>query len=167
MFDIVTAWVREGSWGYLAVAVGAAIPWLELAIVIPPAVLLDLQPVLVASVAFVGNFLPVMAIVAGYESITAWRSRRRGGAPPARSRRTERARRLLVRWGAPGVALLGPITTGIHVAVLAALAMGADRRTVLVWSAASLGLWAVAVTAATVAGADTFLSVGLSTEWGL
>jgi Ca2+/H+ antiporter, TMEM165/GDT1 family len=77
-----------------------------------------------------------------------------GDAEP--SRRAERARRLARRYGVPGLALLAPITTGTHIAALAALAIGGGRARVLV--ALTLGLtgWAVVATVAATPGASLF-----------
>jgi hypothetical protein len=54
------------------------------------------------------------------------------------------------------MAFLAPVTTGTHVATVAALATGGGTRRVLRWMAAGLVVWAAAVTAATAAGLDLF-----------
>jgi Ca2+/H+ antiporter, TMEM165/GDT1 family len=56
------------------------------------------------------------------------------------------------RWGVPGLALLAPVSTGTHIAAVAALSLGAPRRNVLWWMIAGLGVWAVGVAAAAVLG---------------
>jgi hypothetical protein len=150
MFDILTAWANEGVLGYVAVALAAATPWLEVLLVIPPAVALGLDPFLVGVTAFGGNYLPVAGIVYASRHVRR-RFRDRERRP---SRRSERARRLLDRYGVPGLALLGPLVTGVHLAALLALATGASRRRVLGWTGASLLVWTVAITVASVLGAD-------------
>jgi hypothetical protein len=58
--------------------------------------------------------------------------------------------------GGAGLAFLAPITTGTHVATVAALATGSDTWRVLRWMAIGLVVWAVAITVATAAGIDVF-----------
>jgi Ca2+/H+ antiporter, TMEM165/GDT1 family len=142
---------------YGAVFVAAAVPWLEVLLVIPPAVAAGLDPVAVAILAFLGNVIPVVAIVAGYDAFR--RRRARGGAPPSgrRSRRRERAQRLMARYGVPGLAVAGPLVTGVHLATVLAVALRAPRARVVGWMSASLLAWTVVITALSVAGAAALL----------
>lgn len=148
MFDILTAW--GGAWAYVAVAVAAATPWLEILLVIPPAIGLGLDPLGVGALAFAGNFLPVLGIAGAHGRWTARRSRGRHRAE--RSGRAQRAQRVMARYGVPGLALLGPLVTGIHLATVLALATGARRRHVVGWMGASLLLWAAGLTVASALG---------------
>lgn len=152
MFEILSAWAEEGVWGYAAVALAAATPWLEILLVIPPAVALGLDPFGVGVAAFVGNFAPVAAIVAAYDALA--RRRRAKGREPGKGRRRDRAKRVLARYGVPGLALLGPLLTGIHLATVLALATGASRRAILVWTGASLLAWTIALTIASELGLE-------------
>lgn len=147
MFDILPG---GGGWAYAAVALAAATPWLEILVVIPPAVGLGLEPVAVGTLAFAGNFLPVVGIVAAHDRLAARRGRREPES--ARSGRARRARRVMARYGVPGLALLGPLVTGIHLATVLALATGASRRRVVAWMGASLLVWAVGLTVASALG---------------
>jgi phosphate/sulfate permease len=56
----------------------------------------------------------------------------------------------------PGLAFLAPVTTGTHIATVAALATGATRRRVLQWMTAGLVAWAVTVAIATILGLQVF-----------
>lgn len=167
---------------YALVFVAAATPWIEILLVIPGGVAAGLQPVVVGLVAFAGNALPVVAVVVAYERFVSWRRRRsRERAPvdaepgtadgaygsPAcasgpqgrgrgRTRRRERAARIRDRYGIPGLALLGPLTVGIHFATGFAVALGGGRRTVIVWMTASLAAWTVVLTAASALGYGIF-----------
>ncbi|MFP4235316.1 MAG: small multidrug efflux protein - like protein, partial [Nitriliruptoraceae bacterium] len=58
--------------------------------------------------------------------------------------------------GFPGLGLLGPLTTGSHLAAVAALATGAGQRRVLVWMAIGLVVWGLVVATATSAGLAWF-----------
>ncbi len=155
MLDVLATWAQAGAWGYLAVALGAALPWLEILVVIPPAIALGLDPAVVGVVALLGNALPVVAIVEGYERLDRWSRVRRGRPlPGADGRRGSRGRRVLARYGVPGLALLGPLLTGVHLAVVVMLASGGRPRRALLWTSASLAAWTVAIVALSVVGVD-------------
>ena len=162
MLDVLASWAQAGAWGYLAVALGAALPWLEILFVIPPAIALGLDPTLVGVVALLGNVLPVVAIVAGYARLDRWSRARRGRPLPGAEagRRGSRGRRVLARYGVPGLALLGPLVTGVHLAVVIMLASGGRPRPALVWTSASLAAWTLALVVLTVAGVDAVTGGG-------
>ncbi|OOG23247.1 small multidrug efflux protein - like protein [Thioalkalivibrio denitrificans] len=134
-------------WQYTLVFIAAATPWIEILIVIPVAIGAGLAPVPVAVISFVGNVLPVLGIVALFR----WWETRRG---PLRRRWSRRAVRVWMRWGLPGLALLGPLVTGIHLAAVMALALHAQRSATTWWMTVSLALWTVGTTLVTVAGID-------------
>jgi uncharacterized membrane protein len=148
---------EAGSWwSYLLVFLAAATPVLEVLVVIPAGILAGMPPVPTALVALAGNMSTVVLVaVAGDRLLDWWRERR-----PARdsqtSRRSQRARELARRWGVPGLAFLAPITTGTHIATVAALGTGSGARRVLRWMAAGLVVWAAVVAAATAGGLDIF-----------
>jgi uncharacterized membrane protein len=150
------AFEAGGWWPYVLVFIAAATPILEVLVVIPAGMIAGMPPVPTALVAVAGNMTTVVLVaVAGDRMLGLWRRRR-----PERDRqaspRSQRARALAQRWGLPGLAFLAPITTGTHVATLAALAVGSDTRRVLRWMTAGLVAWAIAVAAATAAGIDLF-----------
>lgn len=145
-----------GWWPYLVVFFAAAIPIIEILVVIPAGVIAGLSPLPTAVVALAGNLSTVVLIgLIGEKIIGRWRQRRRGGDRRA-SPRSQRARRLAQKWGVPGLALLAPITTGTHLATVAALATGATKRTVLRWMTAGLTVWAAAAGVTMAAGLEVF-----------
>ncbi|MFP4312256.1 MAG: small multi-drug export protein [Nitriliruptoraceae bacterium] len=148
-------------WTYLLVFLAAAIPVIEVLVVIPAAILAGLSPVPVLLLAVAGNLTTVALVVVAGDRLAAWwrarRQRTRAGSPASSERpRTVRARQLARRWGVPGLGLLGPLTTGSHLAAVAALATGAGQRRVLVWMATGLVVWGVVVATATSAGLAWF-----------
>jgi Ca2+/H+ antiporter, TMEM165/GDT1 family len=136
-------------WQYTLVFVAAATPWLEIIIVIPVAIGVGLSPIPVTLVSFVGNTLPVFGIIVLFRE---W-ERRRG---PVMRRWSPRAQRVWDRYGLPGVALAGPVLTGIHLAAVMALALQADRRRTALWMTLSLALWSVVTLLVTMAGFEGF-----------
>ena len=170
---------------YLTVLVAAAVPWLEVLLVVPVGILAGLSPVAVVVVAAVGNVASLVPVVLGGDRLRAWwrahRHRRSAAGPegdddanvaeagdgPTRSGRSVRAQRVLDRYGLPGVALLGPLLTGIHVAALAALAAGAPKRPTLLWSTAGVVVWSVVTGVATVLGIDALVDPDSLPDLGL
>ncbi len=146
-----------GSWSsYVLVFLAAATPVVEVLVVIPAAVLAGMPPGPTTLLAFAGNLSTLVLVgVAGDRIVRWWRGRRHGG-DPSPSRRSTRARELAQRWGVPGLAFLAPITTGTHIAAVAALTTGATTKRVLVWMAAGLAVWSIAVAIVTVAGFAAF-----------
>ncbi|GAB3037894.1 small multi-drug export protein [Natronobiforma cellulositropha] len=164
----VRTWLEESNvvLQYLLVFVFAAIPFVEILAVIPIAVAVGLHPAPVALFAFAGNVAPIYAIVAGYDRLSAWLERRRDGEP-SESKRRARARRLWNAYGMPGLALLAPVLTGVHLAAVLALGFGARARSTLAWMSVSIACWTVAITLASVAGLSLLegaLSVGVLTR---
>lgn len=134
---------------YALVFVLAAIPLLEVLVVIPIGVAVGLDPVAVAVVAFAGNALGVYAVIAGSDRLRRWRAT---PDPETESKRRRRAKRVWRRYGLPGLAVLGPIATGVHLAAAIAVGLGARRSATVVWMTLGIAVWTVLITAATVAG---------------
>lgn len=146
-----------GGWtSYLLVFLAAATPVVEVLVVIPAGVLAGLPPVQTTALALAGNLSTVVLVGLAGDRILGWWRRRRPEREDEPSRRSRRARELAQRWGVPGLALLAPITTGTHIATMAALTTGATTRRVLTWMTIGLVAWAVGVAVATVVGVDAF-----------
>jgi hypothetical protein len=79
-----------------------------------------------------------------------------GGTEP-RSRGAARARRVFERYGLPGLAALGPLLTGVHIAAVVALAAGARRRPMLAWLAGGVVVWAIVAAGATLLGIESLV----------
>ncbi|MFC4437504.1 MULTISPECIES: small multi-drug export protein [Natrialbaceae] len=152
LVDVGTALEEAtGILQYVLVFLFAAIPVIEILVVVPIAIGLGLNPVATGVVAFAGNVGSVYALLLFSRRIVAWWTGRRGndGEP---SDRYARARRLWDRYGLPGVALGGPILTGVHVAALVALLAGSRSRTVAVWMTIGIAVWTVLLVLGSVAG---------------
>lgn len=135
---------------YLTAMVASLVPWFEL-FVIPPAIALGLHPVGVALLVFAANSGATLAIVFGWERILNWWQRRRG-RPLVNTGRNTRGQRIFERFGVPGLALQGPIGTGMYLAVLLGLSLGAPRRNIIVWALIGNAVWTIAMVVGTLAG---------------
>ena len=143
---------------YLLVFLGGAIPWLEIALVIPVGIVSGLSPVGVMIAAFTGNLLTVLFVIFGFEKVKKWLESRRKKAGKGESKRTERGKQIWNRYGMPGVALLGPILIGTHIAAFIGLLFGAKKFNVTVWLIVSIALWTLIFGIVTAMGFDFFVN---------
>ena len=90
---------------YILIFLSAAVPWLEIAFVIPLGILSGLNPILVIFVAFIGNMTTIIALIIGYDKFKGWLGKR---SKKKESKRQARAHTLWSRYGLPGMVLLGP-----------------------------------------------------------
>jgi len=152
--DRARMWIdsASGPWQYLLIFLLAATPLLEILVVIPLGVGLGFEPALVAFFAFAGNVVPIYAIVVGYERLTVWLESRETTSD---SGRRVRAQRVWNRYGLPGLSLAAPILTGVHLAALIALGLGARKRATMAWMTLSIAFWTVAITVVSVIGFET------------
>jgi|AntDeeMetagen134_2_1112570.scaffolds.fasta_scaffold00300_9 hypothetical protein len=148
----------DGPLAYLLVFVFAAVPVVEVLVVIPFAIAVGLDPLLVGVAAAVGNLTTVCAVVVASDWSLRF-VRRRYGDPTddTDSKTVRRGRRIWDRYGLPGVALAAPVTTGVHLAAVLGLAFGSSRRRVLGWMTGSLVLWSSVLAAASWYGMERLL----------
>lgn len=142
---------------YVLVFLGAAIPWLEMALVIPLGIIGGLNPITVSIVAIVGNLLTVLLLIIGFEKFQMWLAKRREGKEQASSKRSQRAKELWRKYGLPGMLMLGPILIGTHVAAFIALVLGGSKQQTTLWSVISIVAWAIAFAVVTALGFDFFV----------
>ena len=143
---------------YFLVFLGAAIPWLELGLVIPLGIIGGMNPLAVIIVGFVGNMVTVLALILGYDKFKLWLAKRNEGKEKKGSKRSERARELWDKYGLPGMLMLGPILIGTHVAAFIGMTLGASKVKTALWSTISIGLWAIIFGVVTSLGFDFFIS---------
>lgn len=141
---------------YLLVFLGGAIPWLEIGLVIPVGIVSGLSPVGVMVAAFLGNLSTVLVVIVGFQKVKEWLDSRKKD-DQKQSKRTERGTRIWNRYGMPGLALLGPILTGTHIAVFIGLLFGAKKTNATVWMVISIGLWSLIFGIVTAMGFDFFV----------
>lgn len=147
---------------YLLVFLGGAIPWLEIALVIPLGIVSGLSPVGVMIAAFTGNLLTVLFVIFGFEKVKIWMDNRRKNKGKEPSKKEARGKRIWNKYGMPGVALLGPIVIGTHIAAFLGLLLGAKKANVTTWMIVSIGLWTLIFGVLTAMGFDFFVSENVS-----
>ncbi|HSP22794.1 MAG TPA: small multi-drug export protein [Planococcus sp. (in: firmicutes)] len=143
---------------YFMVFLGAAIPWMEIALVIPLGVVWGLSPFWVMVLAFVGNLLTVLALIVGFDKFKGWHQKRQEEKGKAPSKKSERAKSIMNKYGLPGLALLGPILIGTHIAAFVGMTLGATKRNTTIWLTVSIGLWTLIFGLGTALGFDLFMS---------
>ncbi|MER2089877.1 MAG: small multi-drug export protein [Sporosarcina sp.] len=142
---------------YFLVFLGAAIPWLEIALVIPLGIIRGLSPFWVMTLAFIGNMLTVLILIIAFQKIKEWMESRKQKEGKAESKRTERGKRIWNKYGMPGLALLGPILIGTHIAAFIGLLFGASKVNTTIWMTVSIALWTLVFGIATAMGFDFFV----------
>ncbi|MBT2569233.1 small multi-drug export protein [Planococcus sp. ISL-110] len=141
---------------YFLIFLGAAIPWFEIALVIPLGIIWGLSPLWVIVVAFVGNMLTVLALIVGFDRFQLWYNKRQEAKGKPVSKKSERAKQIWNKYGLPGLAMLGPILIGTHIAAFIGMTLGATKKNTTVWLTISIAVWSVALGVLTAFGFDFF-----------
>ena len=141
---------------YFLVFLGAAIPWFEIALVIPLGIIWGLSPFWVMVVAFIGNMLTVLALIIGFDRFQIWYNKRQEAKGKTVSKKSERAKRIWNRYGLPGLAMLGPILIGTHIAAFIGMTLGATKKNTTLWLTISIAVWTLAFGILTALGFDFF-----------
>ncbi|TWT08956.1 small multi-drug export protein [Planomicrobium sp. CPCC 101079] len=145
---------------YFLVFLGAAIPWFEIALVIPLGIVAGLSPFWVMAMAFIGNMLTVLALIIGFDKFRDWYMKRQEAKGKAVNKKSERAKRIWNKYGLPGLALLGPILIGTHIAAFIGMTLGATKKNTTIWLTISIGIWTLAFGILTALGFDFFTRAG-------
>ncbi|ANU25695.1 small multi-drug export protein [Planococcus versutus] len=141
---------------YFLVFLGAAIPWFEIALVIPLGIIWGLSPFWVMLLAFVGNMVTVLALIIGFDRFQIWYNNRQKAKSKTVSKKNERAKRIWNKYGLPGLAILGPILIGTHIAAFIGMTLGATKKNTTVWLTISIAAWTLAFGILTALGFDFF-----------
>lgn len=145
LIDVGTALEETaGLLQYVLVFVFAAIPVVEVLVVVPIAIGLGLDPIATGVAAFAGNIGSVYVLVLSYRRIADWWSGSED-AETVPSDQYAKTRRLWDRYGLPGLAFGGPVLTGVHIAALVALLAGSRSRAVAAWMTIGIAAWTLAL----------------------
>ncbi|MFD1706376.1 small multi-drug export protein [Siminovitchia sediminis] len=141
-------------WEYILVFLLAAVPWIEIAAVIPLGIIRGLQPVLVVILGFTGNLLTTVMVIFLFESIKNYLFKK--GKREGNGKRQARAKKIWNRYGLPGLTLLGPVLIGMHIAAFIGMTLGASKGWTLLWTVISLFLWSIIFGVAAYYGVEAF-----------
>lgn len=138
------------TWSYILVLLAAAVPSLEIVLVVPAAVIAGLAPFWVVLFASAGNAATVLLVITAYTKLATFLTKKGIHF----QKQTARGERLLERYGLPGLALIGPVLIGTHLAAFLALALNIDSRKTARWMTAGIVIWAAAMAVLAELGID-------------
>src|SRR5690625_5012550 len=141
---------------YFLVFIGAGIPWIEVLAVVPLGSIWGLSPVIVMITAFIGNMATLIPVVIAFDKLKLWYVRRRQKKDKT-SNRSLRTANIFQKYGVIGLAFLGPILLGTHIAAFIGMAMGARRQDMILWMGISIAIWVFAVGLLTSLGFNFFV----------
>ncbi|QCQ17635.1 small multidrug efflux protein [Microbacterium sp. RG1] len=134
----------------LIVALAGAVPFVEGEGATVIGIVGGIHPIVAAVAAAVGNFVCVAIVVlvgAGVRSaVTSGRVATAGGQVPETSPRREKFQRAFVRYGVPGVSLLGPLLLPTQLTSAMLAGAGVAKGRILVWQAIAITMWAAIAT---------------------
>lgn len=120
-----------------AIALLAAIPFVESYFGAVIGVLIGLPPALAIVAAVAGNVVSMIGFVYGADKL-----RQRKVDPDQQpTARQVRLRRAFDRWGVPGVSLLGQTMLPSQITAAAMVGFGATRKLVVMWQIVSIIVW--------------------------
>lgn len=139
----------------LQVLAVAAIAVVSFYAAVPAGVALGLPAPLVWAAALAGALLGIAAIVLAGDRFRIWLLRRlgRGGV-----REGGRLRRVWDSYGVIGWGLLAPLLVGTGLAAAIGVALGAQRRRLVLWLGAGAALWTTVLAVAVALGVDALTS---------
>ena len=85
-----------------------------------------------------------------------WYNKRQEAKGKTQNKKSERAKRIWNKYGLPGLALLGPILIGTHIAAFIGMTLGATKKNTTIWLTISIAVWTLAFGILTVLGFDFF-----------
>mgnify|MGYP000957082510 CR=1 FL=1 len=121
-----------------------AIPFIESYFGAPIGVLLGINPFLAIPAAIIGNIVCTFLLIALAGRVrTAATGNRQGESAEQPSKRRQKVAKYMGRFGVPGVCLLGPMVLASQITGPALVGLGANRRSVYLWTGISITVWGV------------------------
>lgn len=143
---------------YFIIFLLAAIPFLEIAAIIPIAIIGGVPAIPTITIALLGNLLTVLLLIVFLDKIREWRRKRKKKEDSGESKKQKRARNIWDKYGLPGLAFIGPFFVGSHLSALLAITFGGSKKKTLVLMTASLIMWALLIGVAAHYGFDYFIA---------
>ena len=128
-----------------AVALWSMIPFVESDAGAFIGVIVGIPVIPAVIAAIVGNWLAVMGIVILTHKIRAWLYKQKDTDAKATimSKKEEKVRHAVKKYGIPGASLLGPILIGTHLNAFFMAAAGADKRYLMIWQTIAITIWGI------------------------
>lgn len=124
---------------WLAIALVAAVPFVESYFGAVIGVLIGVPTVIAILAAVVGNVISMLVFV---NSAHAVRNKARKGADaPSKARKYQKLHSAFDKYGIAGVSLLGQTILPSQITSAALVSFGADKRKVIFWQVISIILW--------------------------
>lgn len=144
---------------YIIVFLVGATPFLESTFIIPVGALAGLNVWSVLIISLIGNLITLLLSITLAEQIKkGWGKRRKRGKKRKKDK-SEKAAELWNKYGLPGLAIIHPVTIGSsHATVIIALSLGSSKKSVTLWMAGSVIVWASAFAVLSFLGADFLYS---------
>jgi len=128
----------------VALLLVGAIPFIESFLGSAIGIILGINVFLVVPAVVIGNIVCTFLLMALAGRARDAATRDRQGEPEEEpSKRRQRVEKFLSRFGVPGVMLLGPITFPSQIVAPLLVGLGANRRSVYIWTAIGITLWGV------------------------
>lgn len=141
---------------YLLVFLAGAAPGFEVLVAVPLGILRGMSLATAVVVGFAGNALTIVLEILVFQKLKKWWESKKKTDVKTSSKRTARAEKIWTRYGVPGLALLGPVLIGSHLAAFLALALGSSKSQPAIWLLLSLAIWSIVFGTLTVLGVDAF-----------
>lgn len=132
----------------------AAIPFFEVSMIVPIAIIGGIPAVPVIIIAFLGNLLTIILLILFIDSIRNWRKKKKSNEELNESKSQQRAKKIWGKYGLLGLAFIGPFFVGSHLTALLAITLGGTRSKTFVLMTASIAFWAILLGSAAYFGFD-------------
>ncbi|MGM8365490.1 small multi-drug export protein [Virgibacillus sp. W0181] len=141
-------------WTYFIIFLLAAIPFFEVAMIVPVAIIGGIPAVPVIVIAFLGNLLTVGLVIVFIDWVRNWRRKKKASDEKSESKGHQRAKKIWGKYGLAGLAFIGPFFVGSHVTAILAVSFGGTRSKTSVLMTASIAFWAILLGSAAYFGFD-------------
>lgn len=129
-------------WTYLIIFLLAAIPFFEVALIVPVAIIGGVPTIPTIIIAFLGNFLTLALLIVFIDNVRNWRKKKAENNEKS-EKKNKRAKAIWDKYGLPGFAFIGPFFLGSHLTALLAVTFGGTRGKTLMLMTASIAFWAI------------------------
>src|SRR5690625_480282 len=140
-------------WTYTIIFLLAAIPFFEVAMIVPFAIIGVIPAISVIIIAFLLNLLTIILLIVFIDYFRNWRKKKKDNKEKSEAK-NKRAKKIWDKYGLPGLAFIGPFFIGTHLTALLAISFGGTRSKTLVLMTAIIEIGAISLGSAAYFGFD-------------